>query len=80
MTNYVKFPQALEAMLLGKRAKLKNGKAIYSVRYYQSKINKKDDLRMYAENTAGKVSRVRELNVRFITLFTWEILDDELSN
>lgn len=35
---------------------------------------------MYAENTAGKVSRVRELNVRFITLFTWEILDDELSN
>lgn len=78
MSKYVKFSQALEAMIRGKRAKLKNGKAVYSICYYQNKLTQRDDLRMYVENTVGKVSRVREINVRFITMFDWEILDDEI--
>lgn len=79
MSKYIKFSQALEAMLRGKRAKLKNGKAIYSIRYYQNRLTQRDDYRMYVENTEGKVSRVREINVRFITMFDWEILNDEIN-
>lgn len=78
MSKYVKFSQALEAMIRGKRAKLKNGKAVYSIRCYQNRLTQRDDMRMYVENTVGKVSRVREINVRFITMFDWEIIDDEI--
>lgn len=76
----MRFEQALQAMREGKKIQIPSGNFGF---FLKEKISKKGikDLCLYRfdkrpNREIFKVQRIRELNVHYITMFDWEIVDE----
>lgn len=77
----MRFEDALKAMRDGKRIQIPSGNFGF---FLKEKISKKGtkDLCLYRfdkrpKGEIFKVQRIKELNVHYITMFDWEMVEDE---
>ena len=72
----MRFEEALKEMRGGKCACMSYQNGYYFLDYVKNKKNGKYDIRLYFQEEGKVTQRVKQINTRFITMFDWEVLDD----
>ena len=73
----MRFEQALQAMRAGKEVKLVKSTGSYFMQAHYQKKQTPVDLRIYYKSADGKICRVKDFGVRYLTMLDWEIVEDE---
>lgn len=72
----MKFEEALKAMRAGKEVKLTKSTGSFFMQAHEQKKQIPYDLRIYYKSADGKVQRIRQFGVRYLTMLDWEIVDE----
>lgn len=75
----MKFESALKAMRSGQDVRMSYQKGFYFMRPVRNKSNGKMDMRIYYQRSGEFTQRVTQMNVRFLTMADWEIVEDDKS-
>lgn len=72
----MRFEEVLPALRARKSATMKYSKGFYFLDYVKNKKNGKYDIRLYYQEEGKVTQRLKQINIRFITMFDWEIVDE----